>query len=82
MNERPPTEAALIFSGPAPQLGRRFQSWGANPLLKLERGFAYMRRSQESFALRSGRCCLCAPPGFARQLGKSNGQGNGLFFSG
>ncbi|MCK1337544.1 hypothetical protein IVB38_16310 [Bradyrhizobium sp. 38] len=51
-------------------------------MLKLERGFAYMRRSQESFALRSGRRCLCAPAGFVRQLGKSNGHGNGLFFSG
>ncbi|MCK1475962.1 hypothetical protein IVB27_14360 [Bradyrhizobium sp. 197] len=51
-------------------------------MLKLEGGFAYARGSQESFALRSGRCCLCAPAGFVRQLGKSNGDGNGLFFSG
>lgn len=67
--------------GSTPQLGRRFQSWGANPLLKLEGGFAYTRRFQESFAFRSGRCCLGAPAGFVRQLGKSNGYGNGLFGS-
>ena len=63
-------------------LGRRSQSWGADPLLKLEGGLAYPRRSKESFALRSGRRRLCAAAGFVCQLGKSNSQGNGLFFSG
>jgi len=63
-------------------LGRRSQSWGANPLLKLEGGLAYPRSFEESFALRSGRCRLCAAAGFVCQLGKSNGQRNGLFFSG
>jgi hypothetical protein len=49
-------------------------------LLELEGGLAYPRRSQQSFALRSRRCRLCAPAGFVCQQGKSNGQGNGLFF--
>ncbi|MCK1480492.1 hypothetical protein IVB27_38610 [Bradyrhizobium sp. 197] len=51
-------------------------------MLELEGGLAYPRRFEESFALRSGRYCLCAAAGFVCQLGKSNGHGNGLFFSG
>ncbi|UFW88226.1 hypothetical protein BjapCC829_06435 [Bradyrhizobium barranii] len=50
-------------------------------MLKLEGGFAYARREQR-FALRSGRCRLCAAAGFVRQLSQSRGQGNDLFLSG